>query len=136
MESKTHEYLRSHQLLEVSVFELIKCGIEKEDIINTVVDLYRKKQLVMSYGGEFPIHAYTIGVHPTKWDEYVKGYGNVWMKTMYRNKVKKKEIELLREIMWTIVAQLFPSRLNDSIEHSSYTHPTTWTFIRTTKEFE
>jgi hypothetical protein len=136
METKTHEFLRQHQLQEVSVLELIRVGIDKDDIVSTVVDLYRKKQVVTSYGGSYPIHAYTIGIHPTVWEEYVKGRGNIWMREMYRRKLKKKEIELVREIMWKLVAELFPNKLNDNMERSSYTHPATWTFVRTTREFD
>jgi hypothetical protein len=135
METKTHEYLRQHQFSEISILDFLRAGIDKDDIINTIVDLYRKKQVVTSYGGDYPFHACSISVHPSKWEEYINTYGKTYIKSMYRNGIKKKEILAIREIMWEFVKQCYPYLLDEG-EGGSYTHPSAWTFVRTTNRFE
>ena len=136
METKTHEYLRQHQLSEVSILDLIRHGIGRDDIVNTIVDLYRKKEVVLSFGGSYPFNAYPISVHPSKWEEYQKDkIGNSILRGMYRNGILKKEVIAIRDVMWGIVKECFSYRIDEVHNVGSYTHPAAWTFVRTTNRF-
>jgi hypothetical protein len=136
METKTLRYFYEHQLSEISILDLIREGLDKDDIINTITTLYRNKDVVMSYGGGYPFNAETMSVDPNSWEAYTKNrIFNSILRGMYRSGIKKKEILLIREIMWALVKNLYSHRFDEKSEYGSYTHPASWTYVRTTRKF-
>ena len=136
METKTFRYFYEHQLRETSILDLIREGLDKDDIINTITTFYKNKDVVMSYGGGYPFNAETMSVHPDMWEAYTKNsvFSSI-IRGMYRSGIKKKEILLIREIMWALVKNLYPHRFDEKYPYGEYTHPASWTYVRTTRKF-